>query len=406
MSRRKKPDGRPVASFSCVLYCCSAAFFLAAGIIRGELIASLCGALLACYLAFCLAFALVARASSARASVTLSWINVHTISARLTHRGTGFLRFHFADATLVVLYRIVPETIYTEPFVLSIPLCEEETSLDITLPPRGCYEPRRISLVVSDFSGFFSFTRTLPDTRSDSSFTVYPHPAQTAGEPTKPSVAGRTPGKSAYRKSDDLYDSRPYAPGDDPRTINWNLYAHMGVPFIREGESLPPPADEYVISFITQYTDNLDDPKRVKAEFDTLVDRVATLALSLSRERKTLIFHALSRNGACESITIESAGAKTTNESHAEGRIMDALARVQPGHQNCRDFRNNSGPFTRATEMLFMTSDTDQGFLSDISPSSRFMIFVGPWNAASRNAERLDALCASLAKGGFNVSKI
>lgn len=381
-----------------MLYCCSAAFFLAAGTVRGELVASLCGALLACYLAFCLAFALIARASSARASVTLSWTDAKTVAARLTHRGAGFLRF--ADATLVALYRVVPETPYTEPFVLSIPLRAEETSLVIALPPRGRYEQERLSLVVSDFSGFFSFSRPLPDTRNASSFTVYPHPSRPAGEPTQSSVAGRTPGKSAYRKSDDLYDSRPYAPGDDPRAINWNLYAHMGVPFIRDGESLPPPADEYVISFITQCADIVDDPKRVKADFDALVDRVAAIALSLSRERKTLVIPSLSRNGACERIVIAS------DDAAAEAQITDALARVQPGHRNCRDSLKLPGSSTRATELLFMTRDSDTGFLSEITPSSQFTIFVGPWNAESPNAERLDALRASLAKGGFDVSEI
>lgn len=412
MSRRKKPDGRQAVSFPCVLYCCSTVFFLAAGLIRGELVASLCGALLAAYLAFCLAFALIARASSARASVTLSWTDAQTVAARLTHRGTGFFRYRFADATLVALFRIVPETPFTEPFVLSIPLHEENSSLVITLPPRGHYEPERVSLVVTDFSGFFSFSRTLPDARNVSPFTVYPHPAQPAGEPSQPSVAGRTPGKSAYRKSNDLYESRPYAPGDDPRTINWNIYAHTGVPFIREGENLPPPADEYVISFITQCPATLADQKRVKTDFDALVDRVAAIALSLSRERKTLEFPSLSRDGSCESIAVEydatnrANTTNATNASTAEGRILAALSRVQPGHRNCRDFKDRPGLANGATELLFMTGDADPGFISEMTPSSKLSVFIGPWDAASPNADRLDALCESLAKGGFNVSKV
>lgn len=47
--------------------------------------------------------------------------------------------------------------------------------------------------------------------------------------------AGRQPARHAGRGTD-FADHRPYTPGDDPRHLDWNLFARLGRPFVRTFE--------------------------------------------------------------------------------------------------------------------------------------------------------------------------
>ncbi len=42
-------------------------------------------------------------------------------------------------------------------------------------------------------------------------------------------------------RGEERFDSRPYAPGDDPRRIHWKQYARFGSLFVRPGDLTPPP---------------------------------------------------------------------------------------------------------------------------------------------------------------------
>lgn len=43
------------------------------------------------------------------------------------------------------------------------------------------------------------------------------------------------------RLSEERLEVRKYYPGDDPRRLNWKVYAHLGELFLRVGEETPPP---------------------------------------------------------------------------------------------------------------------------------------------------------------------
>lgn len=406
MVQRNNPDRASVISFHGALYAFFALLFLITGLARGELVSSICGGLLLCHMLFCLTLAFAAYITSRQTSVSLSWIDAQTVSARaLSHARflSGRMPRPFADATLVALYRVEPETPFASSFVLSVPLNAGETTVSVALPPRGVYSLTRASLVLSDFSGFFRFSRSLPDSACAPGFIVRPRPVPPFEERADPSVAGDASGKSVFRKSEDLFEARPYFPGDDPRKINWGLYAHTGSLFLREGELLPPPADEYVFSFVTRYPDRYPAQSRarktIKRDFDALVDRAASLAIALMRQRKTVTIPVLTTGGESERVRIVS------DNVDAEDRILSALARLQPGHPQVPDTDAQRAFAGRLTMLLFMTGDADTTFLSTLKPSGYLTIHIGPWDSGIDANEGLLRTYKLLSDGGYNVAK-
>jgi len=78
----------------------------------------------------------------------------------------------------------------------------------------------------------------------------------------------------------DLADLREYQPGDDVRTIDWNVTARMNTPYIRQYV----PEREITAWFLLDLTPSMDfpvEPQRLKRA--VLVDFVATLARLLTR---------------------------------------------------------------------------------------------------------------------------
>jgi hypothetical protein len=96
-------------------------------------------------------------------------------------------------------------------------------------------------------------------------------------------VTGGTEGRgdAAFRKTDDFTEQRPYIPGDDPRRINWKLYAHAGELFIRQQDREPPPHSRFVLLIDTEA-----DPSLYSAsEGAAAIDALCSAALSLLLER-------------------------------------------------------------------------------------------------------------------------
>ena len=116
---------------------------------------------------------------------------------------------------------------------------------------RGAYFSPYDEFAVFDILGFFRFAYRMP-VESAARLLVSPH---TASE----TVPVRASGGESCReglpvdRTDDLVDSRPYVPGDDPRRINWKLYSHGGELFIRQGEREPPPQSAITILIDTQF---------------------------------------------------------------------------------------------------------------------------------------------------------
>lgn len=190
-----------------------------------------------------------------------------------------------------VRYRVLLRSLrHTPPrrYPLLFDLPEAERWHSPNLPPRGTYGIVRRDCEVQDFLGFFRLS-TARVTEEESTVLVVPVlPAPAEPKPLLSSFDGRSEGKSTYLRSEELYEIRPYLPGDDPRKINWKVWAHSGDLVLREGELLPPPSEEYEIRFWAP-EETRNRPER-EILFEELVRRAAGLCLHLLGEGKNLRF--------------------------------------------------------------------------------------------------------------------
>jgi uncharacterized protein (DUF58 family) len=92
---------------------------------------------------------------------------------------------------------------------------------------RGAYFSEYDEFAVFDALGFFRFAFRIPQS-PEPRMLASPHAAEEALAVKLP--AGGTAHRSelTFQRTDNLIEHRPYAPGDDPRRINWKLYGHGG----------------------------------------------------------------------------------------------------------------------------------------------------------------------------------
>jgi hypothetical protein len=70
--------------------------------------------------------------------------------------------------------------------------------------------------------------------------------------------------------STDFFDTRKYYPGDDPRLINWKIFAHINELHIREVEKIPPKVGELSLLF-APYSDNIYEYEHISSIFFSTV---------------------------------------------------------------------------------------------------------------------------------------
>lgn len=140
--------------------------------------------------------------------------------------------------------------------------------------PRGVYRGVAAA-AVGDAFGFWISLRTLPGTLETAAF---PEPGAAAA-PAPPGAGGDRPDVTDRRiRGEDRFDARPYLPGDDPRRLNWKLYARFGELFVRPGDLSPPPRRTVRILVDTERPDRLDGPAG-----DAYLDILVSSALGHAR---------------------------------------------------------------------------------------------------------------------------
>ena len=134
---------------------------------------------------------------------------------------------------------------------------------------------------ISDLAGFFPF-RMLKKEKSIPQLFIYPMLTEIKSFAI-PEILNETSAHTInLRRTDELYDSRPYFPGDDIRKINWKLYAHTQELSIKQGDFVPPPR-----SFFTIYVESPIVEKDIafyKKKFDELINLSTSIAFYLHQK--------------------------------------------------------------------------------------------------------------------------
>lgn len=203
----------------------------AEGLFHGELAALLSGAGLLAYAAYSLFLAALAAYAWRDVCVTAEWGDIeHVLLRAIPAIDASALApwLSFCSVHYEAVYRLDEEAPGTKAFVLSVRVFCGDTKKRINPPDRGLYVGSSPKLVISDFTGLFRFSRDLSGTFSAGTLIIPARP-ESSEIPALPS--GRSSffaGKSTFRRSEELYEARRYFAGDDPRKINWNIFAHTG----------------------------------------------------------------------------------------------------------------------------------------------------------------------------------
>ena len=396
----------PLSNTGVAYIACGTGLFFS-GMIRGELVSSICGCAILLYALFCLVCAAVGAWRWKESRFSLLWEGKDIAALkqagtiRMPERGC-----FFAAAFYESTFSVYPESVYVAPFKLSLPVSGPDTRHQIAIPPRGIYFPDRASIVIKDFSAFFKFTLLMPESMNPEPLRVLPETDETASIPLPSGRTGISQGKSTFHRSDELYETRPYMPGDDPRKINWKVSAHTGTPILREGELLPPPSTEYLFIFNTEIVDRKFNHETIKKNFDLIASRAAYIARSLAAQNKIISVATLDSHGLSNIATI------SPNDPDAKEALLVAFAepqpkqpdpslRTEPGSSNDGDF------FDRNVAVLVFTmpENAEVPNLESLSKNST-LIVCGPASTSVRDKAKLKTLCSRFSSGGFNVAQI
>ena len=269
------------------VYTVMGALLLISGLLRGELLSAVCGGLLTLYAGF---------AAAAVALTALCW---KSEEPDLASDGGDFTvtpaRSKTAQSESAKAFpHCVPGTaaFYTIEFSLS-PEPTAETSASFSIPlqgmrtkyhpenlTRGRYFYKRQYLNIRDFAGFFAAAYTQPPYLSVPYIVVQPviPPQKTVFPDLRSRVVNELP---SQERTHELYESRPYFPGDDPRKIHWKLYAHTNTLSIKLGAFEPPPVKRLTIYIEEPVCTKKKERALTASIFDAFIGRLSGVIIEL-----------------------------------------------------------------------------------------------------------------------------
>ncbi len=267
-----------------LIYILAAVLLLVMGIVRKELIAEICGAVLSLYIVFaCIASGITALLWCKTVPEVTMKKNVFFISPQSEKQQFPFCIVGVSAYFVVELSSEYPAK-RKELLPVFIPLQKYKTRFTVSLPQRRRYFYVCRYISISDFAGFFSCKIAQPDfdfsIRRTPFFMrapVIPFSALTI--PT--SIAAVSSFEPSIHRTAELYESRSYFPGDDPRKIHWKLYAHTRSLAIRLGEYEPPPVKTVSIYIENPKVINQKEGELLTPFFDAFIGRISFFVMQL-----------------------------------------------------------------------------------------------------------------------------
>ena len=272
------------------VYTVMGALLLISGLLRGELLSAVCGGLLTLYAGF---------AAAAVAVTALCWKSEEPDFAS---DDDGFTVTPARSKTVQsesakTFPHCIPGTaaFYTIEFSLSPdPTAEAaETAACLSIPlqgmrteyhpenlTRGRYFYKRQYLNIRDFAGFFAAAYPQPPCLSVPYIVVQPvlPPQKTVFPDLRSRAVNDLP---SQERTHELYESRPYFPGDDPRKIHWKLYAHTNTLSIKLGAFEPPPVKRLTIYIEEPVCMKKKERAWVASIFDAFIGRLSGVIIEL-----------------------------------------------------------------------------------------------------------------------------
>ncbi|GAB1482314.1 hypothetical protein MASR2M78_11290 [Treponema sp.] len=163
--------------------------------------------------------------------------------------------------------------------MLETHLENKQKTAQFKAPKRGAYYAPFDFYRIMDVFGFFQVELPL-DADKEARLLVIAEESATLVETSANSGGNKPRTETHFHRNDDLTESRPYAPGDDTRRINWKLLGHADELFVRVAELENPPK-----SYFAVLVDSSVDPDIFKENIaPDALDPVCALALRLINE--------------------------------------------------------------------------------------------------------------------------
>ena len=269
------------------VYTVMGTLLLISGLLRGELLSAVCGGLLMLYAGF------------AAAAVAISALCWKSEEPDLASDGGGFTvipaRSKAAQsesaktfppcipgtaAFFTIEFSLSPEPTAETAASLSIPLQGIQTKYHPENLSRGRYFYKRQYLNIRDFAGFFAVSFMQPPCLSVPYIVVQPvlPPQKTVFPDLRSRAVNDLP---SQERTHELYESRPYFPGDDPRKIHWKLYAHTNTLSIKLGAFEPPPVKRLTIYIEEPVCTKKKEQAWVVSIFDAFIGRLSGVIIEL-----------------------------------------------------------------------------------------------------------------------------
>ena len=269
------------------VYTVMGALLLISGLLRGELLSAVCGGLLTLYAGFAAAAVAVTafcwKSEEPDLAPAGSNFTVTPARSKATQSESAKTFPHCIPGTAAfytIEFSLSPDPTAETAARLCIPLQGIQTKYHPENLTRGRYFYKRQYLNIRDFAGFFAAAYTQPPCLSVPYIVVQPAlPPQKAVFPDLRSRAVND--LPSQERTHELYESRPYFPGDDPRKIHWKLYAHTNTFSIKLGAFEPPPVKRLAIYIEEPVYMKKKERALTAAVFDAFIGRLSGVIIEL-----------------------------------------------------------------------------------------------------------------------------
>ena len=269
------------------VYTVMGALLLISGLLRGELLSTVCGGLLTLYASFAVAAvavtALCWKSEEPDLAPEDGGFTVTPARSKTAQSESAKTFPHCIPGTAAfytIEFSLSPEPTAETAARLSIPLQGIQTKYHPENLTRGRYFYKRQYLNIRDFAGFFAVSFMQPPCLSVPYIVVQPViPPQKAVFPGLRSRAVND--LPSQERTHELYESRPYFPGDDPRKIHWKLYAHTNTLSIKLGAFEPPPVKRLTIYIEEPVCTKKKERAWVASIFNAFIGRLSGVIIEL-----------------------------------------------------------------------------------------------------------------------------
>lgn len=269
------------------VYTVMGALLLISGLLRGELLSAVCGGLLTLYAGFAAAAVAVTafcwKSEEPDLAPAGSNFTVTPARSKATQSESAKTFPHCIPGTAAfytIEFSLSPDPTAETAARLCIPLQGIQTKYHPENLTRGRYFYKRQYLNIRDFAGFFAAAYTQPPCLSVPYIVVQPViPSQKAVFPDLRSRAVND--LPSQERTHELYESRPYFPGDDPRKIHWKLYAHTNTFSIKLGAFEPPPVKRLTIYIEEPVCVKKKERALTASVFDAFIGRLSGVIIEL-----------------------------------------------------------------------------------------------------------------------------